>query len=319
MLKTFDLECYPNFFLATFKDYKTKTFDRFEISDRKNESKELFEYLVKHKKYIFVGFNIVNYDYPLLHNTILTNLRYIDAYFIFKESSKIIESKYSSIKQNLTKLKLVDLFKVWHYDNKNKSASLKWLEFALRMNSIEDLPYAPGTYLTFDQMDEIIEYCDHDINATELFLTKSFKHLTLRKEYSSLESEDMMNYSEIAISKVVFGKALANEMGISRYELNQMRTKRTRVDISEIIFDYLKFNDPLNINTLNQFKSKVWRYDEDQEKALESIKFSVKYKNVIREYAEGGLHSFGKSGIYESDDEYVLVDVDFEKQSPKLI
>jgi hypothetical protein len=49
-----------------------------------------------------------------------------------------------------------------------------------------------------------------------------------------------------------------------------------------------------------------------------SISFSRPYKNVIREYAEGGLHSFGKAGIYESDDDYVLVDVDYASFYPHI-
>ena len=46
---------------------------------------------------------------------------------------------------------------------------------------------------------------------------------------------------------------------------------------------------------------------------MHAVKFSKKYKNVIREYAEGGLHSFGKAGIYKSDADWLLVDVDFNK------
>lgn len=319
-MKTFDIESYPNFFLIVFKDYKTGDFDIFEISSRKNDSKKLIPYLnnLRLRKIPLVGFNIVNYDYPLLHDTLLKSYPVTDPETIFSISDSIVKSKYSSIKQKDTLFKLIDLYKVWHYDNKNKATSLKWLEFAMRMESIEDLPYPVGSILTEDQMDIVIEYCKHDVNATEKFLNKSLKHLTLRKDYTKLENEYMMNYSEIAISKAVFGKALSKEMGITEWELRQMRTKRTEVIIKDIIFDYLKFNDPINQKSLDIFNSKVWRYDEDEEKALESISFTVPYKNVIREYAEGGLHSFGKPGIYESDDEWVLVDVDFASFYPHI-
>ena len=188
----------------------------------------------------------------------------------------------------------------------------------MRMDSIEDLPYPVGSYLSDNEMDVVIDYCKHDVDATEKFLNYSLKHLTLRKDYTRLEKEYMMNYSEIAISKAIFGKALSKSMGISRWELNQMRTKRTEVVINDIIFDYITFNDPINQKTLDMFKSKVWRYDEDQEKALESISFSVPYRNVVREYAEGGLHSCCKAGIYESDDEYILCDVDFASYYPHI-
>lgn len=316
-LYTFDIECFGNFFFILFKNYKTKNFISFEISDRIDETTELLDFIRKNQQSQFCGFNIVNYDYPLLHNTILTGKR-LNPYQIKSISDDIISNEKSAIKPNLVKLKLIDLFKVWHYDNKNKSTSLKWLEFAMRMDSVEDLPYPHYKNLSSDEMDRVIEYCHHDVNATELFLSKSLKQLTLRKEYTAIENEYMMNYSEIAISKAVFGKALAKEMGISRFELNGLRTPRTEVKIEEIIFDYIKFNDPINQKALNLFKSKVWRYDKDQEKALESIKFTIPYKNVIREFAEGGLHSFGKPGIYETNDDWILIDVDYASYYPHI-
>jgi hypothetical protein len=117
------------------------------------------------------------------------------------------------------------------------------------------------------------------------------------------------------MSKEIFGKYLAQEMGIGVKTLNQMRTPRTRVDIKDVIFDYIKFNDPINIDILNKFKDSVWLKDRDKK---DGIKFQVKYKNVIRDYAEGGLHSFGKPGIYESDDDWVLYDVDFASYYPHI-
>lgn len=317
MLKISDIECYPNFFLIVFKDYKTKQFDCFEISDRMNELLELREYLYNHRNTTLVGFNFDGYDYPVLHDSVL-KYDSLTPYQIKNISDKVINTKYSSIRQKERLLTYIDLFKVWHYDNKNKSTSLKWLEFAMRMNNVEDLPYHHQRILSDDEKDKVIEYCKHDCNATMKFFDKSLKQLTLRKEYSQIEGENMMNYSEIAISKAVFGKALAKEMGINVWDLNKMRTPRSRVDISEIIFDYVKFNDPANQEALETFKSKVWRYDHDLEKSLESIKFTLPYKNVIREYAEGGLHSFGKAGIYETDGDYVLIDVDYASYYPHL-
>lgn len=316
-LYTFDIECYPNFFFILFKNYRTKNFISFEISSRKNELVELLDFLRQHQQSHFCGFNIVNYDYPLLHHAILSG-RILSPEQIKAVSDEVIKNEKSSIRHKDVKLKLIDLFKVWHYDNKNKSTSLKWLEFAMRMSSVEDLPYVHYKVLTDSEIEEVIQYCHHDVNATELFLSKSLKQLTLRKEYSSIEGEDMMNYSEIAISKAVFGKALAKEMGINRYELNQLRTPRTEVKINDILFDYIKFNDPVNQKALDIFKSKTWRYDKDEEKALESIKFSMPYKNVIREYAEGGLHSFGKAGVYETDDDWILIDVDYASYYPHI-
>jgi hypothetical protein len=191
----------------------------------------------------------------------------------------------------------------------------------MRLSNVEDLPYKPGTILTFDQMDEIIKYCKNDIEATEQFYNLSSKHIEIRKFYTNLENINLINASEIKMSKEIFGKYLSKEMNIDIKTLSKLRTERSQVNIKDIIFNYLKFNDPVNQEILNKFNSYTWidtsNMSKEQAKKY-AISFSRPYKNVIREYAEGGLHSFGKTGIYESDDNYVLVDVDFASYYPHI-
>lgn len=311
----YDLETYPNMFLAVFKNINTGEFKVFEISDRKNQLLELKVFLYNEVKGL-IGFNNVNFDYPVLHHTILDkNKNFITSYDIYKEVERIIASKYSSIWDNQTIIPQLDLFKIWHYDNKNKSTSLKWLEFALRWSNLEELPYEVGTILNNEQMDHVIEYCYNDINATEQFYNKSKKHISIREFYSKQEGVNMMNASEIRMSKTIFGKYLAKEMGIDIKTLNQLRTNRNSVNINDVIFDYIKFNDPINQKTLDIFNNSIWLKERDEE---DGIKFKVNYKNVVRDYAEGGLHSFGEAGIYESDDEWVLCDLDFASYYPHI-
>lgn len=313
----FDLETYPNMFLAVFKSVKTGEYIHFEISDRRNQI-YILKVFLRDRVRGLIGFNNLNFDYPVMHNTILKTNRILTSYEIYEEVERVIHTKYSSIYDNQIKIPQLDLYKIWHYDNKNKATSLKWLEFAMRLPNVEDLPYAPGTILTSEQMDEIIAYCKNDIDATEQFYKQSLKHIEIRQFYTGHEGLPLMNASEIKMSKEIFGKYLAKEMKIPLKELTQMRTHRSRIDIKDIVFDYLEFNDDINQQTLKNFNDFVWLYNDDTEKAFENIKFTVPYKNVVREYAEGGLHSFGKAGIYESDDDYVLVDVDFASYYPHL-
>lgn len=315
----YDLETYPNFFLYSFKDIVTGEIIHFEISDRKNEFRELKHFLTSGKIKYLVGFNNVFFDYPVLHYTILLPGKCLSLQEMYRiVQQDVIEQKYSSVKPWEVKVPQIDLFKIWHYDNKNKSTSLKWLEFALRMNNIEDLPYKVGSTLDDSQKDNTIAYCENDLDATHKFLNKSIKHISLRKTYGKLEGLNLMNSSEIHITKQIMLKKLSQAAGIDKWELSKMRSIRREVAIEDIIFPYIEFNDPENQRTLEEFKNRTWRYDVDTEKALNSIAFTTKYKNVTREYAEGGLHSFGKPGIYESDDEYVLVDVDFASYYPHL-
>lgn len=320
MTYIYDLETYPNFFLASFKCILTNNFYEYEISDRKSDIKELREFLYQ-KDLKLIGFNNINFDYPVLHNSILKNNNNWTAEQIYKEVESIINNKYSSIWDNQTKIPQLDLFRIWHYDNKNKSTSLKWLEFAMRMPNVADLPYKVGSILDDTAKEITIEYCRNDLNATHEFFNKSKKHIEIRQFYTKLEDINLINASEIKMSKEIFSKYLAKEMNISKQEVTKLRTYRSTFPVTDILFDYIKFEDEVNINTLETFKQYDWvdtsNMNEEQTK-LHSISFSTPYKNVIREYAEGGLHSFGKPGIYESNDDYILVDVDFASYYPHL-
>ncbi len=311
----YDLETYPNFFLASFKDLSTNKYIEYEISDRMNEIEELRMFLEQDKLQL-IGFNNVNFDYPVLHNTILKNNKNWSSYDIYKEVQNVIEAEYSSIWDNLVKIPQLDLYRIWHYDNKNKRTSLKWLEFAMRMHNIEDLPYAVGSILKESEMDVVRSYCRNDLDATHKFFMLSTKHIAIRQFYSNLEGLNLINASETKIAKEVFGKYLSKDMGVSYKNLRKMRTDRYRIPINDIIFPYISFKHKQNIEVLDYFKNVVWK--KNSEGFSTKLEYSTEYLSVKREYGEGGLHSFSKPGIYESNDEYMIYDLDFASYYPHL-
>lgn len=331
-LWVYDLETYPNFFLACFYNVKTKEWRIYEISDRKNHLEYLYKFLTEEKPKL-IGFNNVNFDYPILHNTILKGYNpSLVAMDFYMEAQRTIKVKYSAIWDNQVLLPQLDLFKIWHYDNKNKSTSLKWLEFAMRSNDVRDLPYHHTTKLNSKQMDEVVSYCKHDVLETYKFYTKSDKHIKIREFYSQLENINLMNASETKMAKEIFTKHLANELNVPPSIVRKLRTHRTSVDIKDVIFDYIKFEDKTNIKALETFKSSTWLHTEGmtkKQKEEASISFSLPYNNVIRVYGEGGLHSFpgyydhkddieNIPSIFESNDDYVLLDLDFASFYPHI-
>ena len=312
MKQVYDIETYPNFFCIVFYDIELKEFTIFEISDRVNEGDKLIEY-IKNNKLMLIGFNNVNFDYPLLHNTILIKRsKPWTALEIFNEAQSIIESKYSAIWDNQVKIPQLDLYKIWHYDNKNKATSLKWLEFAIRSKDVRDLPYPVGSFLTEENMDEVISYCKHDVLETYKFYTKSLKHIEIRQFYTKEEGINVINASETRMAKDIFGKYLSKDMGIDYNKLRKMRTYRKSINIADIIFPYINFKHKQNIAVLDYFNSIKWNPDT-------KISYSTDYLNVKREYGEGGLHSFvNKSTIFESNDDYIVYDLDFASFYPHL-
>ena len=73
---TWDIETFPNYFLIVFKDYVTKEFIEFEISEWQNDIHKIYNFcnnkerLQKEIKDYYVGFNSLHFDGPVLNYVI---------------------------------------------------------------------------------------------------------------------------------------------------------------------------------------------------------------------------------------------------------
>jgi len=82
-----DIETFPNYFLVVYKDYKTKTFIEFEISEWQNDIDKLLAFI---KNDYYVGFNSLHFDGPVL-NYIIKEYRMLKAKDGFNAAFKIWE------------------------------------------------------------------------------------------------------------------------------------------------------------------------------------------------------------------------------------
>ena len=121
-----------------------------------------------------VGFNSLGFDWPVMNLLLKMNGR-ATAADLYTKAMEIIRSQDNEERFSHTiypKDRFVpqlDLFKLHHFDNRAKSTSLKALEFNMRMDSIEDLPFPVGTVLTQEQTVLLRQYNAHDVTATKDF------------------------------------------------------------------------------------------------------------------------------------------------------
>lgn len=308
----YDLETYKNFFLATFKVANEDIWYEFEISDRINEIDKIKSFL--DTKPLSVGYNNINFDYPVLHNTILKIDKKWTSQEIYEEVQNIINSEYSAIKDSDIKIPQLDLFKVWHYDNKARITSLKWLEFAMRMKNIEDLPYVPGTILTSEQMDEVKSYCRNDILATEMFYNSSKDNIQLRVNMTKELNHNVMNYSDVKIGEYLNRVTYEKLSGKPFKTFKDLQTNRSIIQIKDLIPDFIKFKTKPLQDFLEQIKTESFNANTkgDWEKSLNIGTMDINF-------AKGGLHSKDKAGIKECKEGYYLKEKDVGSMYPKAL
>lgn len=261
----YDLETFKNAFtFSVIKADKSEAYV-FEVSPRKDNRREMFEFLeyLKTNNKTLVGFNNLAFDYPIIH-FIMKNRRFTPEQ-VYDEAQYIIETlkedKFgSSIQTRFHHIRQKDLFKINHFDNKAKSTSLKMLEFNMKMDNLQELPYSPHDDLTNDQIDVLVRYNINDVIATLKFYYECYGAMELRESLSESYGIDFTNMNDTKIGSEIFIQEIEKAKPNSCYKkkFNGQReiiqTQRSVINIGEIIFPYIKFKRPEFQAILDWFK-----------------------------------------------------------------
>ena len=384
----YDCETYPSCFTLVAVNADTKKGKVFEISWRKDDSEALLVWLreLYKNKDRMVGFNNVGFDYPVLHYFIKN--KGCTAQSLYRKAMSLINATEDDKFKNMIKaedvlIPQIDLFKIHHFDNKARATSLKVLEFNMRSDTIEDLPFPVGTELTSDQIDLLIKYNKHDVMRTYDFYIHTLPMIKFREELTVKYDRDFMNHNDTKIGKDYFIMRLEENKAGSCYKVDAhgrrkiQQTRRKNIPLKDCIFPYVKFDRPEFQAIHNWFKqqvitetkgvfsdilehnlgevakyarlvkkekklkdkptdSEIAELKKDkplcwiEERELKSKKIvwyvcwnivdalNIVINDLEYVFGVGGLHASVESKIFQSDDEYEIIDCDVSSMYPNL-
>lgn len=318
----YDIETFPNCFTFAIVHPVTRSNWLFEISDRVNQFDQLKEFLalLVVAKAKMVGYNNVNFDYPVVHYIMVTEVLNMTVEMIYDKAMSILNSPRGDnshiIWDNNQLIQQIDLFKIYHFDNRAKSTSLKDLEIFMRMKNVRDLPFPVGTMLTTDYMkDELISYNWHDVIATGMFWVRSLELIEFREMLTNKYGKNFTNFNDAKVGSEIFRMKL-EEADIACYENKQpLQTIRSQVKLSECIPDYIRFENPEFRRILEVFKNKV--LIGTNVKALFS-NLTTTIDGITYVFGAGGQHA-SRSGLFQATDEFCILDVDVEGMYPRIL
>ena len=322
-----DYETLSNCFVAVFKHYKTDETHIFSVCKLQNDYDKFIEFLkqnIENKEW-HISYNGLAFDAQITHNIIKDheNLKLMDGESIAEEIYAYAQScierankkEFQEFPEWHMSIKQIDVYKLNHWDNMAKRSSLKWIQYSMDWDNMVDMPLPHDTNITTkQQLDMIVSYCINDVDSTKEIFNQCKPLIALRKNLTDQYGINLYSASEPRISKELFAYYLGKELGIPKYELKKLRTYRNVIKVKDIILDYIQFATPEFNNLLDKFKT----VEINPNFSKGGFKYSVIYKEVKTDFGLGGAHGCNKPGVYESDEDNIIMSSDVASFYPNL-
>lgn len=204
----YDCEVYPNFFFVAFKSVKTRKVICFELSPAYTLDTYRLDWMLKN--FCIISFNGNHYDMPVMHAALAN----YDTETIHEVGKRIIEEdrfaadiaeEYDLVMSNCNHIDLKPLVP--------KDTSLKACAASLGFETIQDLPYEPGTYLTPHEAHITRQYCVNDLDMTIAVYLELKNQISLRERQGAKYGQDLRSRSDAQMAESILSNAIAKRLG----------------------------------------------------------------------------------------------------------
>lgn len=298
ILEVYDLESLSNLFTYTGYVTKEETWYQFVISSWRNDGQELFDHLTR-GNFAQCGFNNLAYDYPLLHHFIRHWKGEYEHYTgeelaraLYEKSQYLIDEQFTEVKKPY--IQQIDLYKIWHYNNKARVQNLKGLEIAMRMENVEEMPIHHTQWCTEEDGDKVLEYNKWDVWATYKFLLvtlgetdyplyKGKNKLKLRSGLNKKFKVNVTNLGDVPMGEELMLQLYSRKVGINPYYLKKSGgTPRDLICLNQCIPHWCN----LKSKEFNKFLEQIRQTCIKGEKG--EFQFSVVFHEFQFDFGLGG-------------------------------
>ena len=329
----YDIETLKEYFLVVClipgEPYRT-----FKVNQEENNLDAFINFTDQHKDYYWVGYNNLRFDSQVIEWVIRNNEYWHElsnleiAAKIHQKAADVIHDAnfdvFPEFREYELSLKQIDLFKIHHFDNKNRRVSLKRLEFEMDLENIEEMPIHHDTVgMTKNDIILTTEYCLNDVWATYQFykvtigdtdhpLYKGDNRIQLRQDIQEEFNIPCLNYSDSKIGDEMIKKYYCEQKGIDYRDLPKKGKFEKKTHVKNCIADYVKFQTP----ELQEFLSRIRKMSLGMQ---DDFKEELHFYGNVYSFMKGGLHTENGPKIFEADDEYEIIDWDVSSYYPAII
>lgn len=315
----YDIESFKNLFTATFVNVENES-DKyvFYVGLGKEDYGDIKKFL--NQEMILIGYNNHSYDDPVLRFICEYNGDKL-ALEVFNLSGKLIDdnSKDDKIilglrypRTVLYPWKSVDLMRILAFDR--LGISLKQTAINLKWYKIQDIPVSPTATISSNQLDLILDYNLNDVLITKRLYEEITPIRELRSDLSKLFSIDLSSASDSKMANLILENIYTNELKVDMRSVKVMRTHREKVLLGQCIAKFVNFDSTELVEMFKRISS-TYVYNYNDYRYSESVGFA----NCTFSLGVGGLHTEDAPGVFATDENYIIQDMDVASYYPNLI
>lgn len=304
----YDIEIFQNCFHCCCKDTKTGELYKFEISERKNQLRELVEFF--QRPYLFCGYNNHHYDDVIINYIIdyynaLTGLPYWRVcQSLFNLSSTIVGDEEGSREK----------VKRWKYAHYFKSMDLLTMQFSQKLRvglkTMQVTMHYKNVYeyegdfdkpLPEAEIDNMILYNINDVESTEELLNRLKDQIELRLFIEQEHGIDCLSMDSVKMAETFLLEKYSERSGIPKNVIKEMRSPMDYIPLKDVILPFIKYKNPKLQDVLEDMKKQIV-YSKERKSYEKKFVLS----NVVYSVGVGGIHSIHTPQIFlPKDDEHI--------------
>jgi len=309
----FDIECYENYFLASFRSLTTGKVAFFEMYEEHPLDINTLGWALQN--FLTVGFNSLSYDLPITYLALAGKPMSL----LKHATNQIVLEGWRG--QDVLKQYKVKALKVDHIDLIEVAplrASLKIYGGRLHVPRMQDLPFHPDTILTPEQRAIVRWYnLNSDLTSTGFLHECLREHLDLRTTLSNEIGVDLRSKSDAQIAEAVIAEEYLRRTG--------KRPEKPIIEVGTMyryrVPQFIKYQSELLNWALGVVANANFIVDDTgsigMPEEIKALKLDI--NGSVYRMGIGGLHSSESTAAHVSDDQYLLIDKDVTSYYPFII
>ena len=335
----YDIEVFQNIFHCSVKNTETNDIYKFEISERKNQLRELVKFFKQVDKYItwedyyttninipanviFCGYNNLYYDNPIIN-------------YIIEYEDKLMQYNIPTICSSIFNLSKtittssednIDAWKHWKYQiwfdtfdiltmlySNKLRVGLKEIQVTMQYPNVQEFVCDWTKPLPLEDFESMIDYNINDIESTSELLNRCKKDVDLRIAIEDEYGVRVLSKDGVNIGMKILTQKYLEKTGLTWQDIKDLRSPMSVIPLKDVILPFIKYDSPILQRVLDDMKNQIvspGRKGYENKFVFNNLRYSV---------GVGGIHSVNSPEIIIPRDDEMLIDIDVASLYPSML